>query len=397
MDKTFFIKNRHNIAEALQGGLVVLSAHLPVQRTNDMAQPFEQESNFWYLTGINASRWMVIYDGTRKHTWLVRPDLEDYERVFDETLSDDAAIQRSGADEVIAKDELEALLRQLRRKHASVFTLGKNEHSAFVYNPSQKQTWDMLDRIFERVIDCRDVLARKRAIKQPEEITMIQAAINCTAKAFAEVRQRLTECQYEYQVEAVFSYAIRRAGGTHAYDPIVAFGKNACTLHYSSNADKLKAHQVLLCDVGAKYGGYAADISRNFAIGTPTARQSAIHTELKVAQAKIVDCIQPGLRVQDYQTKADTIMLQALKTLKLEKDSDETTLRAYMPHAVSHGLGIDVHDSLGKPSQFEAGMVVTVEPGIYIPEEGIGMRIEDDILVTASGRKNMSKMISTDL
>ena len=151
-------------------------------------------------------------------------------------------------------------------------------------------------------------------------------------------------------------------------------------------------------DIGARLDGYAADISRTYGLGEPTQRQRQVHAAVQVAQQEIIKLIKPGLLVADYYTSVDVIMKQALVGLGLLRSTDDdATYRRYFPHAIGHGLGVDVHDSLGQPVEFLSGMVLTVEPGIYIPEEGIGVRIEDNILVTDKGHTNLSKALSTSL
>jgi Xaa-Pro aminopeptidase len=151
-------------------------------------------------------------------------------------------------------------------------------------------------------------------------------------------------------------------------------------------------------DVGAEVDGYAADITRTYAKGKPTKRQTQIHEVVRAAHHDIIDIIEPGLSIEDYLKQVDTRMKRALMEVGLLKyENDTDTYRKYFPHAISHGLGIDVHDSLGGAKYFEPNMVLTVEPGIYIPEEGIGVRIEDDILVTESGNRNVSAKLSTEL
>jgi Xaa-Pro aminopeptidase len=213
------------------------------------------------------------------------------------------------------------------------------------------------------------------------------------------VRQKLPTLRYEYEVEAEFSYYLRRHGAKgHAYDPIVASGQNACTLHYVDNTSRLKKRQLLLLDIGARSGGYAADITRTYALGEPTKRQVAVHEAVQDAQRQIISLLKPDLSIEEYHRDVDVIMKQALLSLGLMKDmEDDTAYRTYFPHAISHGLGIDVHDSLGGPRYLQPGMVLTVEPGIYIPDEGIGVRIEDDILITDTGHANLSARLSTDL
>jgi len=141
--------------------------------------------------------------------------------------------------------------------------------------------------------------------------------------------------------------------------------------------------------------GYCADVTRTYAVGAPTDRQKAVHAAVESAHHKIIALLGPDKLVKDYHQQVDGIMIKALKSLGLySKPSD---YRKYFPHAISHGLGIDVHDSLGSPTHFKPGMVLTVEPGIYIPEEEIGVRIEDDILITETGIENLSGALPTSL
>ena len=399
MNNAFFSNNRLNIKKEVSGGLVVLSAYQRQQRGNDTAFYFEQESNFWYLTGIEEPDWLVVIDGFSGEEWLVAPDIEEIHRIFDGSLSNGQASEISGIKKVMTHDEGMQLLRCLAKKHSVVQTLDQpnwSDHFNFTLNPALKQTRQLLERIFNSVVDCRKDLAKLRAIKQPEEIQSLQKSIDLTVNAFDNLRARLSELKYEYEVEAEFDYYFKRAGSLHAYDPIVAGGANAATLHYVKNNDRLKKTDLLLLDIGAKVNGYCADISRTYSISRQLSkRKQMIHTAVVDAQAEIINLITPGYSLQEYQLTSDTIMKHALLSVDLLKDIDDENYRKYFPHAISHGLGIDVHDSLGAPRVFEPGMVLTVEPGIYIPEEGIGVRIEDDILVTSSGNKNLSGKLST--
>ena len=169
------------------------------------------------------------------------------------------------------------------------------------------------------------------------------------------------------------------------------------TLHYTKNSDKLAKNRLVLIDIGARVNGYCADITRTYGI-RPTKRQRAVHAAVEAAHHRIIELIQPNLAIAEYMHAVDEIMKDALCELNLlEARSDDTTYRRYFPHSVSHGLGVDVHDSLGKPQFLQPGMVLTVEPGIYIAEEGIGVRIEDDILVTETGHLNLTAGLSTSL
>jgi Xaa-Pro aminopeptidase len=294
----------------------------------------------------------------------------------------------------------DALLLYLAKQHDIVYTLDTHpdaSHYDFVLNPGQKQLQKHLKRIFKDVRDCRLELAKLRAIKQPVEIEVIKKAINLTVDAFEDVKKKLPNLEYEYEVDAEFSYYFRTHGAQgHAYDAIVASGNNACTLHYNDNNDPLAQNMLLLLDIGARVDGYVADISRTYSVGKPTARQIAVHAALESTQQQIIKLLKPGLSVQEYHEKVDDIMQSALKSLGLKRATPDGS-RGYFPHAVSHGLGIDVHDSLGHPTEFLPGMILTVEPGIYIPEESIGVRIEDDILITATGHQNLSGALGTSL
>lgn len=401
MKPPFFSANRDRLMEAASGGLVVLAGHTSMQSVNDTAARFQQESNFWWLCGIEASDWWLIIDGARRKSWLVSPKISPSHEIFDGHLSSEKAKRSSGVDDVISSDEALKMLRDLARRHSMVYTLGEHpygEYMDFTFNPAPKKLYDQLNRIFNSVQDCRPDLTSLRAIKQPEEIIAIKKAVALTTEAFKQTKQMLPSLRYEYEVEAEFSYHLRRHGASgHAYEPIVASGKNACTLHYVNNNAKLKRHQLLLLDIGGRYHGYAADISRTYGIGAITHRQQAVHAAVQAAHQTIIAELRPGKLISEFQQAVDTIMLEALVELGLVKNkNDQAAIRRYFPHAISHGLGLDVHDSLGAPKVFKAGMVLTVEPGIYIKEEGIGVRIEDDILITKTGYSNLSKALSTD-
>ena len=255
----------------------------------------------------------------------------------------------------------------------------------------------MLKRIFDSVQYCDLLVNELKAIKQPEELARMRAAAKLTCSAFADVRAKLDELKTEAEVEAEFTYRFHRVGAKHAYEPIVAGGANACTLHYRVNKDKLRSRDMVLIDIGARTDGYSADVTRTYCLH-PTKRQKAVHAAVESAHKSIIALLAPGLPIAEYIDAVDAIMKQALHSLGLLDDvNDAEMYRKYFPHAISHGLGIDPHDSLGRPRYFETGMVLTVEPGIYIPEEGIGVRLEDDILITPTGHENLSAALPTSL
>ncbi|MDB5160346.1 MAG: putative Xaa-Pro aminopeptidase [Candidatus Saccharibacteria bacterium] len=397
MDKDFFTHNRQAIFDVVGADVLVFAGNILVQRSNDASYAFEQEANFWYLTGIDTAGWRLIIQ--KEKVSLVAPDVDEVHRTFDGSLSNDEAKKTSGVDEVLSYQEAQELLENLKDFEPTVASLGEDPrkgHYDFALNPGPVDVLHELQELFGEVQDCRKALAALRAVKQPEEIDLIRSAITITTEAFELVRNTIHQYSFEYEIEADFTAYFRKKGARgHAYDPIVAAGKNAVTLHYSKNQAPLVPGALVLLDVGARYNGYAADITRTYAHGEVSDRHRAVHLAVETAHHKIIDLLEPGLNVKAYFDKVDRIMLVALNELGILKEKAD--YRKYFPHSVSHGLGIDVHDSLGGPDEFKPGMILTVEPGIYIPEEGIGVRIEDDILITETGHENLSERLPTGL
>lgn len=397
MPSNLFCHHRTQLAAQLERRLIVVSANTTMQRVNDMAYPFEQDSNFFYLTGISAADWTLVMDTGSGEEWLIAPDIPEIVRVFDGNLSSEEAAATSGVTTVLSAAEGVKLLRRLRDAYKDVSTVlppKARRHSAAA-NPARARLASRLKRLGFTPIDIRLELSKLRAIKDQDEIVLMKQAAALTMKAFVHAKEVLPKITAENELQAEFDYAFTKAGSSHAYDPIVASGPRACTLHYVANDQPLPKNGLVLIDIGAKIGGYCADVTRTYAIGQPSDRERAVHAAVERTHHEIIALLQPGLAVADYQRRVDDIMQQELKQLGLLRKP--TDYRRYFPHAISHGLGIDVHDSLGAPTHFKPGMVLTVEPGIYISEEGIGVRIEDDILITETGSENLTGALSTSL
>ena len=398
IDSHFFTDNRRRLVEVVaDDAVIVLGANAALQRRGDAAFLFEQESNFWFLTGIAEPDWWLVIDTRTADSWLVSPTISETKAVFDGSLPAGEATKRSGIHAVISRSEGDELLKRLARKYDEVYSLGDDPQARyydFSLNPAAQQMSQRLASVFGSVRDCRTLINRLRAIKQPAELAAMQRAIDLTVDGFDHVRRLLPQLQYEYQVESEFSYYFRSRGAEgHGYEPIVAAGVNACTLHYGKNTDRLGSGELLLLDIGARVDGYSADITRTYALGQPTSRQTQVHQVVQSATHDITARLAPGVSMQSYLEQADATMRAAVDQLVLAP----ADYRRYFPHAISHGLGIDVHDSLAGFREFQPGMVLTVEPGIYIPEESLGVRIEDNILITETGYRNLSQKLSTDL
>ena len=392
-----FHEHRQKLVAFAGGSPVIITGYEAVQLSGDIATPFLQESCFWWLTGIEEAGWKVIVDTTRRRTILVRPTISEVQRIFEGESAAGEILKRSGADEIIDARDFEQYLRTLARHHPLVYTVHDKTSHDFVVNPAQRVLNETLSRVFPSVEDIGKKIHELRAIKSDAEIMAIKKAVALTVKAFREVRENLSDYKHEYEVEAEFTKRFRSVNAVHAYEPIVAAGSHAVTLHYTHNEGSISARDTVLIDIGARVGGYCADITRTYAT-SPTKRQQQVHAAVERAHKRIIKLLGPDVVVSEYVANVDGIMKDALEEIGLLGDRDDTeTYRRYFPHAVSHGLGVDVHDSLGAPQRFQTGMILTVEPGIYIPEESIGVRIEDDILITAKGALNLSRQLSTSL
>jgi Xaa-Pro aminopeptidase len=241
------------------------------------------------------------------------------------------------------------------------------------------------------------LLHQLRVVKSEREVALIERACGVTAKAFKRVLRFTKPGRTELDVEAEFAHEFVRNRSRFAYDPIVATGKNACCLHYQENIAPLKAGQMLLLDVGAAYANYASDMTRTIPVsGTFTRRQRSVYDAvLRVLRAS-TDRLRPGLRPRDWQKAAEDQMTGELLKLGLLKprdvkkqDPDWPAVKKYFMHGLGHPIGLDVHDVGDTTKPMQAGWVITVEPGLYIPEEDLAIRLENTVLLTENGPRNL--------
>ncbi len=375
---------------------LVLTGNNIILMSGDASAGFLQDAYFYYFTHINEPGWKYVYDGNKEY--LIAPEVTEVQEIFDGKANYDDIRKLSGIDTILNINQGVELFQKMAKQHTAVYTIdpSKDDTRGMNVNPTQVDFVKELQSYWSDIVDVRPELKKMRAIKSEAEIATIRKAIELTVNAFKQVKQKINTYNYEYEIEADFTHSFRWKGAQgHAYDPIVASGVHACTLHYNTNNSAVQKNELVLIDIGARVEGYAADITRTFAVGTPTERQIAVHAAVEDAHHKIIALLKPDLRIEEYSKSVDEIMKTALENLGLLKSPND--YRRYFPHAISHGLGIDVHDSLGSPEKFSVGMVLTVEPGIYIPEEGIGVRIEDNILITKDGHENLSAHLPTSL
>ncbi len=398
MESSFFQRNRQALLATLpDDALIVMTAYAQMQWGADMAVPFRQEANFFWVSGIRQPQWTIAF--STSESVLIAPDIDPTRTIFEGGLTHDEALSMSGVNRVINQQEAEAYFKTQAEHRSKVYALGELPHKKyydFVLNPASDELYATLETDFSQVLDIRANLLKLRAIKSTEEIAAIRRAVDVTIDVFEQAKREISSSTFEYEIEATINGGFRRTGADgYAYESIVAGGKNACTLHYVANQASLTQGTGLLIDAGAQWQGYAADVTRTYAIGEPSQRLRDIHRAVEKAHHQIIDLIKPGVAVKDYIERVDVIMKQALKSVDLLNSEDD--YHRYFPHAISHGFGLDVHESLGGYETFQPGMVLTVEPGIYVPEEKIGVRIEDDILVTEQGNENLSGRLSMGL
>jgi len=258
-------------------------------------------------------------------------------------------------------------------------------------SPARRLLNSRLRRYGVEVASIAHQLMELRQVKLPEEVALLQKAIEVTGQGFEAVRQAMQPGVYEYELAAHFDFVFAKNNCPHGYaPPIIAAGKNATILHYQDNSARMAKDDLVLFDVGAEHQLYTADISRTFKVsGQMSDREAAVYGAVERVHAFAQQFVKPGVSWRDYVIAVDEAMGEELITLGLIEKNERSLVRPFFPHSISHNLGLDVHD----PSDYQLipeGAVITSEPGIYIPEEGMGIRIEDDLLVTSTGTKNLS-------
>jgi Xaa-Pro aminopeptidase len=392
----FFRQNRAKLRDVCSDtSLIIVTANGLLQRTSDSTYGYAQDSSFWYLTGIEQPDMILVMDG--KKEYLLVPDLSVYQSIFD-GVADIAELQKqSGIADIVASEAGWSRIALALQKDATVGTPQAMPAYVDVYgmytNPARQNLAHKIRQHNDaaRFIDIRPELARLRCHKQPAELQALQTAIDSTVAGIQTVTERLAEYKYEYEIEAELSKAFRvRGAAGHAFTPIVAGGSRACVLHNVGNNAPLAPDELIVMDVGAEVSHYAADISRTVIYGQPSPRQQAVFDAVLAVQEYALELLKPGVHLKDYEKQVETFMgaqLVKLKLITAKQSREAANIRRYFPHATSHFLGLDVHDVGDAGGALEPGMVLTCEPGIYIPEESIGVRIEDDVLITKTGNK----------
>lgn len=400
INKSLFEENRkHFIKQLLPNSLAIFHSNDVYYRNGDQPYPFRQQSDFFYLTGIEQENSiLLIYPDCpnpelREVLFITEPS-ESLQTWEGHKYSKKEASELSGIAKVRWTGQFDAVLAEVMSFAEQVY-LNANEYAKFSTDVPYR------DLRFAREIRekypnhayrrAAPVLNKLRTIKSSEEIGLIREAAQLTGQAFRRILKFVKPGVAEYQVEAEITHEFLYAGAAgHAYHPIIASGLNACTLHYIANSGTCNDGELLLMDFGAEYGHYAADVSRTIPVnGKFTPRQRACYNAVLRVLRQAPTMLVPGRTIDQVNKEVNRLMEQEMIGLGLftkdevaSQDPEKPLYTKYFMHGVTHFLGLDVHDVGSRFEPLQPGMVMTFEPGIYIKEEGFGIRLENNFLVT---------------
>jgi Xaa-Pro aminopeptidase len=405
-DSSFFASNREKLRQLFSGTApIVITANGALQRAADEAFPFHQDRNFFYLTGLNEPGLILVMDKGKEY--LIVPPRETVIEQFDGAIDFELLSRVSGIQHIMYEKEGWKQLSARLKKVQHVATLGAApkfiDYLGIYTNPARADLQQRLKEVNPGIelLDLRQHLSRMRMVKQPLEVKALQKAIDVTIDTLKDITRpkQFAKYEHEYEIEADLSRGFRRTGAMgHAFSPIVASGPRTCTLHHMLNNAPLVTGEPLVMDVGAHFNHYSADITRTYIIGgRPSRRQQQVYDAVLEVQEYAFSLLRPGVIIREYEQRIETFMGEKLRELGLIKTIEHDAVRHYFPHATSHFLGLDTHDGGDYDHPLEPGVVMTVEPGIYIPEEALGIRIEDDVIITSDGIRNLSERLPRSL
>ncbi len=414
LSPSLFIKNRYKLHRLLlPGSVVILPAGKRVARNGDQHYPYRESSDFYYLAGISREGAVLVLapdlpeSGLREVLFLPVPNGKTL-RWEGRGFTPGEAAKVSGIDNVQYMDSLESHLKRVMDWAGHVYLKhpvipGKNDREPFEEGSLEKKIITSFPpRELHRL---SPVMTRIRMLKEPAEIDRIRKAIAITRSAFLVVLDQLKPGMYEYEVEALITYEFLRYGAEgHAFEPIVGTGQNALVLHYVNNNDLCREGDLLLMDFGADWGHYCADCSRTVPVnGRYTTRQRELYNATLRVFRQARQLMKPGTLMGDFHAAVGKIWeeehvklgLYSMQDLKKQPASNPLWQKYYW-HGTSHSMGLDVHDPFDRSVPFREGMVFSCEPGIYIPEEGMAIRLENDVLITSDGPEDMMEEIPLD-
>ena len=412
-----FIRNRANLTAQLPPkSVAVFTANEAMPRNGDEFYPFRQQSDFFYLTGINEENAFLIIapdypDETMREILFIEPYDEVKATWQGEMLDSNQATELSGIQTVKSSDAFWMTLNDIIFSgYGDTIFLNSYEY------PKYECALETIQKRFVQQVKSQypmhnygrtaPILNALRMVKSEDEIAITRQACDITAKAFRRCLDTVKPGMYEYEVQAEIEYIFKQNNATgHAYAPIIAGGMNGCCLHYSKNQSLLNNGDLLLFDIGCELKNYSSDLSRTIPInGKFTKRQADCYNAVLRVMKEITKLYRPGGTINEINETTHRLMEQEMIKLGLftaedvkKQNPDKALERKYLMHGMSHHIGLDVHDSIDKFKPFAPGMILTCEPGIYIREEGIGIRIENDLLITEGEPINLFEGLPTEI
>lgn len=403
LSQSFHIHNRQKLKAKLPAKSLAVFHSNDIMPTNaDGTMRFRQNNDLFYLSGIDQEETILVIcpdfpDPNLREVLFLR-ETNDHIAVWEgHKYTKEEAFATSGIENIQWVSNFDNLFNTLMALSEHVF-LNANEHlraavvvetrdARFIKNCKKRYPLHQYHRV-------APLMHQLRAVKEKEEIDQLQIACDITEKGFRRILSFVKPGVTEYEIEAEFIHEfVKNRSKGFAYEPIIASGSNACVLHYIENKEVCKDGDMILLDVGAEYGNYNADMTRTIPVnGRFTKRQRAVYDAVLRVKNQASDMLRPGINIQDYHKEVGLIMQSELLGLGLidqtdikNQDPKWPAFKKYFMHGTSHHLGLDVHDVGTMHEPITAGMVFTVEPGIYIPKEGLGVRLENDILILEKG------------
>ena len=400
IDKQLFVHNRNRFAKELKPGSLAIFNSNDIMPTNaDGSMPFRQNNDLFHLSGVDQEESiLIIFPDSfhKKHREvLFLKETSELIAIWEGAkLNKEQAYEVSGIKTVYWIDQFETVLKTLMSEANHVY-LNSNEHLRAHVEVETRDArfnkWIQKEYTLHEYERSAPIMHYIRSIKHQVEVDLIQHACNITDKGFRRLLNFVKPGVMEYEIEAELIHEfVRNRSRGFAYEPIVASGKNACVLHYIDNNQECKDGDVILMDFGAEYANYASDMTRCIPVsGKFTERQKEVYNAVLRVMKAATSLLVPGTLLHEYHIEVGHLMEKELLKLGLinqedidNQDPNWPAYKKYFMHGTSHYIGLDVHDVGSWTKPLEAGMVFTCEPGIYIPEENLGIRLENDILVT---------------
>ena len=407
VDSQLFINNRREFSKKLKENTLAIFNSNDIMPTNaDGTIPFRQNNDLFWLSGVDQEESvLVVFPNNKEKEILFLKETSELIAIWEGAkLTKEEALNTSGISTVYWLSEMDEKLEELISKCDGIY-LNKNIHSRAA---SKVQTRDdrfrnmISEKYNKEILEVAPIMHELRSIKSDTEISLLQNACNITEKGLRRILPFINPGVMEYEIEAELMHEFLRNRSTgFAYQPIIGSGRDSCVLHYIENNKQCKDGDILLMDFGAEYANYASDLTRTVPVnGRFTKRQKSVYNSVLHVMKEATKMLVPGTIFKEYNKEVGKIMEAELIKLGLldkhdvlKQDPKNPLFKKYFMHGTSHYLGLDVHDVGNFDWPMKEGMVFTCEPGIYILEEELGIRLENDILVTADGPDDLMKNI----